>query len=192
MNEQKIAAFICQIRKAKGMTQKELAERLYVTDKAVSKWERGQSSPNISVLPRLAEVLDVTVDEILRGDFNTDPDVLVADNEEHYPLEAGRDSAIVDHQDMNGGKGKNTAFFQQRYIRVLRFMPVLWTCFFGLSAIAFLIVVYQLDSMRELLVPVLLDMLMGWLVLSSITGFIPLILCFVWYRQKQVVKGNND
>ncbi|MBQ9745297.1 MAG: helix-turn-helix transcriptional regulator [Clostridia bacterium] len=56
---------ITSLRKEKGYTQKELADRMNVTDKAVSKWERGISMPDVGSLPRLAEVLGVSVDELL-------------------------------------------------------------------------------------------------------------------------------
>lgn len=59
--------FLAQLRREKGMTQKELAATLYVSDKAVSKWERGQSVPDISLLVPLAEQLNVTVAELLQG-----------------------------------------------------------------------------------------------------------------------------
>ncbi len=59
--------FLTQQRKAKGYTQKELADKLYVSDKAVSKWERAQSMPDISLLMPLAELLDVSVTELLEG-----------------------------------------------------------------------------------------------------------------------------
>lgn len=52
-------------RKELGMTQKELAAKLNVTDKAVSKWERGLAFPDINSVPRLAEVLDVSVVELM-------------------------------------------------------------------------------------------------------------------------------
>ena len=57
---------IAQLRKEKGMTQLELAGLMGVTDKAVSKWERDLSYPDITTLPRLAEVLGVCVDELLQ------------------------------------------------------------------------------------------------------------------------------
>ena len=57
---------IVELRKAGGMTQKELAERMNVTDKAVSKWERNLACPDINSLPRLAEALDISVDELLQ------------------------------------------------------------------------------------------------------------------------------
>ena len=59
--------FLAARRKEKGYTQKELAARLFVSDKAVSKWERGLSMPDISLLTPLAELLDVTVVELLEG-----------------------------------------------------------------------------------------------------------------------------
>ena len=60
-------AFVAGQRKAKGYTQKELAQKLFVSDKAVSKWERALSLPDISLLVPLAELLDVSVAELLEG-----------------------------------------------------------------------------------------------------------------------------
>ena len=60
-------AFVAAQRKEKGYTQKELADRLFVSDKAVSKWERGLSFPDISLLVPLSQALDVTVMELLQG-----------------------------------------------------------------------------------------------------------------------------
>ncbi len=64
--KQNLGEFIAQLRKEKGLTQRELAEHLNVTDKTVSHWERGESSPDISALPILADVFGITVDELLR------------------------------------------------------------------------------------------------------------------------------
>lgn len=71
MNNKKIGQFIYEQRKSKKMTQKELASRLNITDKAVSKWERGLSCPDISLLNPLAVILDVTTSEILNGEKNS-------------------------------------------------------------------------------------------------------------------------
>ena len=57
---------IAELRKAKGMTQKDLAEQMNVTDKAVSKWERNLACPDINSLPKLAEVLGISVEELLQ------------------------------------------------------------------------------------------------------------------------------
>jgi len=56
---------IANQRKEKGMTQADLAEKMNVTDKAVSKWERNFSCPDVNSLPKLAELLDVSVEELL-------------------------------------------------------------------------------------------------------------------------------
>lgn len=63
-----LGAFIAQLRKEKGLTQKQLSEMLSVSDKTVSHWEREESSPDISLLPVIAEIFDITVDELLRGE----------------------------------------------------------------------------------------------------------------------------
>ena len=59
---------IASLRKAQGMTQAELAAKMQVTDNAVSKWERDLSCPDIQSLPRLAEILEVSVEELMQGE----------------------------------------------------------------------------------------------------------------------------
>lgn len=68
MDNQKFGAFIASIRKEKGLTQLELAKKLNVTDKAVSKWERGAGFPDIKTLEPLAEALDVSILEIMHSE----------------------------------------------------------------------------------------------------------------------------
>lgn len=68
--QEKMAKFISEMRKVKGFTQKDLAGQLGVTDKAVSKWERGISSPDISLLIPLAKALGVSTGELLNGERN--------------------------------------------------------------------------------------------------------------------------
>lgn len=62
-----IGARIAKYRKEKGMTQETLADKLGVSSQAVSKWETDTSCPDISLLPTLAQVLGITVDELLTG-----------------------------------------------------------------------------------------------------------------------------
>ena len=66
MNKQTFGNMIATMRKERGMTQLELAEKMGVTDKAVSKWERDLSFPDVNTLPKLAEIFDVTVDELMQ------------------------------------------------------------------------------------------------------------------------------
>ena len=61
-----LGAMIAELRKHRGMTQLELAEQMGVTDKAVSKWERELSCPDIGSIPKLAEILGVSVEELMQ------------------------------------------------------------------------------------------------------------------------------
>ncbi len=70
MNNTKIGQFIAEKRKMLGLTQQELAEKLQITNKAVSKWETGDGMPDIQLLRPLASELGTTVDEILNGEEN--------------------------------------------------------------------------------------------------------------------------
>lgn len=66
-NTNSIGAFIAALRKANGLTQKQLAEKLNVSDKAISRWERDECAPDLSLIPVIAEIFGVTSDELLRG-----------------------------------------------------------------------------------------------------------------------------
>lgn len=68
MERKSIGQFIAALRKSRGLTQAQLAEKLNVSDKAVSRWERDESAPDLSLIPVLAEIFGVTSDEILRGE----------------------------------------------------------------------------------------------------------------------------
>lgn len=74
MAKQTLGMMITALRKQMGMTQLELAEKMGVTDKAVSKWERDLSCPDVSSLPRLAEILGVSVDELMQAKTRTAAD----------------------------------------------------------------------------------------------------------------------
>lgn len=68
MDNKKVGAFISERRKVKQLTQQQLADKLGISNKAVSKWETGQGMPDISIIPVLGEILGVTVDELLNGE----------------------------------------------------------------------------------------------------------------------------
>lgn len=67
IDKEKFGTFLSQLRREKGMTQKDLAEKLFVSDKAVSKWERGLSLPDVALLQPLADLMGVTISELLSG-----------------------------------------------------------------------------------------------------------------------------
>ena len=68
MDMNKIGTFIADTRKDLGLTQRELAEKLHISDKTVSKWERGNSLPDISVMLGLCEELHININELLSGE----------------------------------------------------------------------------------------------------------------------------
>ena len=70
MNQEKIGKFIMQLRKEQNMTQQELADKLNVTDRAISKWENGRGIPDISLIKPLASLFNVREEEILNGERN--------------------------------------------------------------------------------------------------------------------------
>lgn len=69
MNKKTLGQFIAELRKEKNLTQRQLAEMLNVSDKTISHWERDESSPDISLLPILADIFSISVDELLRGEI---------------------------------------------------------------------------------------------------------------------------
>ena len=74
METRTIGKFITTLRKASGMTQKDLAEKLNVSDKSVSRWERDEGAPDLSLIPVIAEIFGVTCDELLRGERRSPAD----------------------------------------------------------------------------------------------------------------------
>lgn len=68
MNQEKIGKFIASCRKEQGFTQTVLAEKLGITDRAVSKWETGRSLPDASIMPELCDLLNIQLSELFRGE----------------------------------------------------------------------------------------------------------------------------
>lgn len=91
MARKSIGQFISALRKANGMTQKQLAEKLNVSDKAVSRWERDESAPDLSLIPVIAEIFGVTSDEILRGERKNQ------NNEDFAPQSNSRAEKQLEH-----------------------------------------------------------------------------------------------
>lgn len=68
MDQQKIGAFISKLRKEKGLTQRQIADKLSISEKTVSKWECGNGLPEVSLMMPLCEILGITVNELLSGE----------------------------------------------------------------------------------------------------------------------------
>ncbi|WP_040224985.1 helix-turn-helix domain-containing protein [Bhargavaea cecembensis] len=69
MESDKVGRLIADLRKEKGFTQKELADRMNLSDRTISKWERGQGMPDVSLLPELSALLGVNIEELLGGEL---------------------------------------------------------------------------------------------------------------------------
>lgn len=82
MDYEKIGSFIAAKRKEKGMTQKDLAELLGVSDRAVSKWERAKSFPDVSLLKPLCQAFDISISELLDGEEKPKPEITKAEADE--------------------------------------------------------------------------------------------------------------
>ena len=74
MDQIKIGRFIADERKRKGYTQKQLSEKLGISDKTISKWERGNGFPEVSLLLPLCDELEITVNELLSGERVSEED----------------------------------------------------------------------------------------------------------------------
>lgn len=104
MNQMKIGQFIASCRKKKGMTQKELAEKLNVTDKSVSKWERGINLPDVSLYMPLCQELDISINELFAGEYIQADDItqkadeniiLMADDNYRKSIKLNRINKVV-------------------------------------------------------------------------------------------------
>lgn len=79
MNQEKIGKFIASCRKAQGFTQAALAEKLGITDRAVSKWETGRNLPDAAIMPELCDLLDIQLSELFRGER-----IAITDNQKTF------------------------------------------------------------------------------------------------------------
>ena len=109
MEKKSMGNLIAALRKANGMTQKDLAERLNVSDKSVSRWERDDGAPDLSLIPVIAEIFDITCDELLRGERKSP----AARTQTAEPLES---NPKADRQRMRLLKSSLSQFQVQTYI----------------------------------------------------------------------------
>lgn len=122
MNAEKIGKLIYELRTRKNLTQKELAEKINISDKAVSKWERGEGCPDISIIPSLAEVLGIEVDSLINGTIPLTQDVSGKNIKDYnfrqpdrYSREMQRDIAILGDDLRQFINGTFTSLLNERF-----------------------------------------------------------------------------
>lgn len=105
MDQIKIGSFIAELRKEKNMTQRILAEKLGVTDRAISKWENGRGLPDVSLMKPLCEILDINVTELLNGERTKEADISDKTEQTVYSVLSDREIHI-----------KNTERVKKKYL----------------------------------------------------------------------------
>lgn len=128
MNQEKIGKFILEIRKQKGMTQKELAEKIGVSDKTISKWECGNSIPDISYLESLCNSLNISVNELLSGERLS---------EESYSEKAEENIMALMKENESNKKGNYTRIFIGIVLVTLTFVILVYCCGHGMGILGF-------------------------------------------------------
>lgn len=125
MDNKKFGCFIFQLRKEKGWTQQEFADKLFVTDKAVSKWERGLSFPDIELLIPIAELFSISVLELLKGERNNDIDSKNIQCENEIVVETLRKSRLI----------FQNKFIIPRWMKVILCVIISWVSFYVIDYI---------------------------------------------------------
>ena len=132
INKQKFGAFVSELRKEKGYTQKELAQRLFISDKAISKWETAVSIPDTALLIPLADLLGISVTELLMCERIQDS----------APLDAGQVEGLVKTAISYSGENATRAY-QNKSIWKLLYVVAL------LIGAAELILLYMMNRLIE-------------------------------------------
>lgn len=128
MDQEKIGKFIAIVRKEKEMTQNELALKLGITDRAVSKWENGRGMPDLSLIKKLCEILDISVNELLSGER--------LDKKEYQNKSEENIIKTLDYTHNRIKKTKN----------IFGSIVIIIICMFGILSLMFLI---DVDRMRN-------------------------------------------
>ena len=149
MDQLKVGKFIAECRKEKKLTQVQLAEKLCITDKAISKWERGIAMPDSSIMIELCENLDISVNELLTGERIKEED----DHEktEELLLEMTRKEEVAREKLHTYAKALTVVIL---FLAVL--VGILWGCLFVLDDIGVFITVIAILAIILLLLATLL------------------------------------
>ncbi|MCI9483910.1 MAG: helix-turn-helix transcriptional regulator [Clostridiaceae bacterium] len=155
INVEKFGQFIAALRREKGLTQKGLGERLFVSDKTVSKWERGLSMPSVELLLPLAETLGVTVTELLKGERMQAEMLPVAEVEQ----------LVAQSLELSAGEREQRRKERNRWVK--RYIVCILAAVGELFGLAVLGCDYEQMSYSVFLVTVLMLIFGGWFCLGA-------------------------
>lgn len=158
MDAKKIGTFIKELRIQKNMTQKELAEAINCTDKAISRWETGRGVPEVSLLIPLSKSLNVSVNELLSGERFI-PELKTGKQEEHKALImvpeiiSKSDETIVDvitekENELRKIKKETVLFMILCCVQVILFfgVPTIWQMYKGWDAAEFMVLASMINA----------------------------------------------
>lgn len=120
MDQMKIGSFIAALRKEQNMTQRILAEKLGITDRAISKWENGRGLPDVSLMKPLCEILGISVTELLNGERTSEAETINKVEETVFEVLSDREIQI-----------KNTERVKKKY-SALRIVTIIFGAIIGL------------------------------------------------------------
>ncbi|MBQ9992227.1 MAG: helix-turn-helix transcriptional regulator [Firmicutes bacterium] len=132
MDQQKIGSFIAELRHEKGLTQEQLAQKLAVSNKTVSRWETGKYMPDISMLQELCRFFDISLNELLSGERIT--------NEKHFALKAEENILHALASDSSFGLNDKITYFKSKWLKEHR---LLITSLIISAFIALLVLIYM-------------------------------------------------
>ena len=200
MDQLKIGKFIAECRKQNGLTQMQLAEKLNITDRAISKWENGKSLPDSSIMLELCEVLGITVNDLLSGEVVTMNDY--NKNSEKLLLEMVKEKEKADKRLLNleiivGGIGTILCLvlmFVASFVQMADWLRILLICigFAFLFVIAFCMIrieqvagYYECKHCHKKYVPSYQSVL--WAMHINRTRYMKCPECHKWSWQKKVI-----
>lgn len=163
LDKNRIGNIISTRRKEFGLTQRQLAEKLFITDKAVSKWETGKGYPDIQTLPLLAEVLDIELSEIM---FDNTSKV----------------SSIVDKEVRKEKVNTLIGFKKKKSTIIFMMIPLILLILFILAALLSVATALNSALVQTGWKRLLFDYFIGWILTSTFFSILPLAISFIKYR----------
>ncbi len=156
MDQIKIGNFITDMRKAKNITQKQLAEQLGISDRTVSKWECGKGMPEVSMMLPLCEILEINVNELLSGE-------LLSQNDYHNKAEENMINLVKEKEKISKNRTKTSRLSMLLILAVVMLLLLMLSVYAGPSIFQWAYFIDFPDILAMAVVTVLLLLITGQL-----------------------------